>query len=293
MNDPRDERRFASTLRSAINARGLPLETLSQKMADQGHDLSIATLSYWQNGRSLPGRAASFAALDPLEELLGLPRGSLRAAADGDRRPRIGGGPPDVLWGDRDLAVLVQEYALDLGLNWSDGLERYAEHAVLRVDENGGQIEQVIRQTVRARRPGITAVPQAFWWDHPEVEGSIVGTVGCHVGRELRSRDHRLVVAALELDPPPLEGQTFLYEYSCRENASPPAAVEWELGVSTPVNVLHLEVEFHPSAVPARVVAQDSAGGEVTTTDIDLVGNRVSRVLTNIPRGSHGFRWEW
>ncbi len=64
---------FADVLRLAIDARGLSLERITDHLAGRGVSVSAATLSYWQSGRSVPGRKSSLAALPHLEAVLGLP----------------------------------------------------------------------------------------------------------------------------------------------------------------------------------------------------------------------------
>lgn len=68
---------FAGALRAAVTARGLSLSRLRARLAEHGISVSTATLSYWQSGRSRPERAASRAAIGPLEDVLELPRGFL------------------------------------------------------------------------------------------------------------------------------------------------------------------------------------------------------------------------
>lgn len=46
---------FARVLRAAIQARGLGLERIRDRLRVQGISVSLATLSYWQSGRSRPG----------------------------------------------------------------------------------------------------------------------------------------------------------------------------------------------------------------------------------------------
>ena len=68
---------FAETLRAAIAARGLSLDRIREHLARRGVSLSLATLSYWQTGRSLPERRASLAAVRHLEDVLALEAGTL------------------------------------------------------------------------------------------------------------------------------------------------------------------------------------------------------------------------
>ncbi|MFI9012395.1 helix-turn-helix domain-containing protein [Actinosynnema sp. NPDC053489] len=71
------QEKFADALRAAIGRRALTLERLRVRLADRGVDISLATLSYWQQGRSRPERPKSLRALRELEAILDLPRGTL------------------------------------------------------------------------------------------------------------------------------------------------------------------------------------------------------------------------
>jgi hypothetical protein len=71
------QERFADALRAAIGRRALTLERLRVRLADRGVDISLATLSYWQQGRSRPERPKSLRALRELEAILDLPQGTL------------------------------------------------------------------------------------------------------------------------------------------------------------------------------------------------------------------------
>jgi len=81
------EREFADVLRAAIQARGLGLERIRERLLVQGVSVSMATLSYWQSGRSRPERRDSLAAVALLEEVLELPVGTLSGSL-GPPRPR-------------------------------------------------------------------------------------------------------------------------------------------------------------------------------------------------------------
>ncbi|WP_199431287.1 transcriptional regulator [Qaidamihabitans albus] len=84
---------FAEALRAAIRRRGLGLERIQYRLRACGVPVSLATLSHWQSGRCRPERPESLAALRCLEEVLGVPRGSLvrllprRERAYGYRHP--------------------------------------------------------------------------------------------------------------------------------------------------------------------------------------------------------------
>ncbi|WP_157528527.1 helix-turn-helix domain-containing protein [Nocardia sp. NRRL S-836] len=71
------QERFADALRTAIGRRALTLDRLRVRLAERGVNISLATLSYWQQGRSRPERPKSLRALRELEAILDLPQGTL------------------------------------------------------------------------------------------------------------------------------------------------------------------------------------------------------------------------
>ena len=73
--------------------RGLSLARLQHRLADSGTPVSVATLSYWQSGRSQPERLDSFHAVVGLEDVLGLPAGGLSRLLDTPRPQDLHHGP--------------------------------------------------------------------------------------------------------------------------------------------------------------------------------------------------------
>lgn len=285
--------RFAVLLRTSIADAGLSLDAVHRAVAERGHDVSITTLSYWRNGRSLPARATSLAALADLDDLLGLEPGDLLAAAEHDRRPRALPRPADIIASDAALAETMNELSLDLGLKWNDGLERFALHALLTVDANRSQVGHTVQQSVRAIRESVSRVPVAYGWDHPDVAGVVDVGPGLEVGRVLPAPDQRVAVAEVLLDPPMVLDETRQLSFTFSEGVSAPPVPSWEIGVMTAVKVLHLEIAFHPDALPSRVEAYSWTDGTLETVEMSLNAHRVSQVVLDAPRGTHGFRWTW
>lgn len=75
---------FAEVLSQAVGE----LDRLSTRLSQLGTPTSIATLSYWQTGRSLPTRARSLKAIEHLERILGVPTGHLVRSLPGDQMSR-------------------------------------------------------------------------------------------------------------------------------------------------------------------------------------------------------------
>ena len=99
---------FADTLRAAIRDSGLSLDRIRDRLWQRGVTVSLATLSYWQSGRSRPERPASLRALRVLEDELGLRPGELSALLEPPR--------PRGQWtGPEQIAVDALLVALDTG----------------------------------------------------------------------------------------------------------------------------------------------------------------------------------
>ena len=64
---------FATTLTAAIRASGLTLDSIRLELAEHDVRISVATLSYWQNGRSQPAGAHAVRTLTAMEQVLGVP----------------------------------------------------------------------------------------------------------------------------------------------------------------------------------------------------------------------------
>lgn len=62
---PDTEAGFALALRETVQGRGLSLDPVRERLATRGISISLATLSYWQRGRSQPEQAHSLRARAP------------------------------------------------------------------------------------------------------------------------------------------------------------------------------------------------------------------------------------
>src|SRR5699024_1623409 len=80
-----EDERFAAELCSAIEQSGLTLTAISQRLRTRRRPVSVATLSNWQSGRSLPGGEQSLGVVAALEELLGRSPDSLADLVGGPR----------------------------------------------------------------------------------------------------------------------------------------------------------------------------------------------------------------
>ena len=183
---------FSSALRAAVESSGKSLASLVVELADRGHVVTAATLSYWQSGRRRPGRHRSADVVRALEEILGTDSGGLLQHLTGPRvrgrgvRERAMGSSADPYAG-RMLSMLNKlGQGLDSGFNIISLYERIV------LDSTGAPREEHLHQVIRAQRDYLDAV----FMGQVDVEGTdgpgtvsalSVGSVGGYeVDREMR-----------------------------------------------------------------------------------------------------------
>lgn len=144
---------FGEALAGALRERGMTLKELQHRLADRGVQLSVATLSYWSSGRSLPRRADSMRAVGLIEQELHLPEESLAGLSTtrpSDVRQAFAGQP----WLDEVAAILE-----DFGLAIPGPVTTVMQHDVVIVDDPPGTERERTRQLVRANVDGVQNIP--------------------------------------------------------------------------------------------------------------------------------------
>ena len=280
------------TLRTAIADRGLSLDRVRHHLKQHGHDLSVATLSYWQSGRSRPDRASSLAALGSLEEILQVPRGSLAALLPARARRPGAANPPDSGVGTLfDTGRLIDAIVEQLGIVWDD-LERVAlhEHVTLRADRTVGS--HLIRETMRATRDGVDRFV-VFYGDDPIGTPYIMAHGNCRLGRVVEHPELGLVVAELLLPQPLAMGDCVLVDYEYAIAGPAPVWDGWERGLRQPQREVLLEIEFAPEALPSAVGMRLAQGEDDRSRPVALNGNLLSVLLLDVGRGLIRLSWTW
>jgi hypothetical protein len=286
---------FSDALRKAIAGSGRSLESLRRRLAERGTPVSIATLSYWQSGRSQPQRGSSLRAVLHLEELLQLPHGHLLDRIGPRRRPFIqheevaaGGLPVD--HPDAELALA------DLGFGGNPGLVDVTIHDTLDVDDQGIERVRTIRNVVRAVRPGARRLPALLTIGVPSGErAEFVPVSGCTVGRQVSRPEVGVFAAELLLDRPLRLGETAAAEHRVLlpRDLGDGQCIEYYL--VREVTELMIWVRFSPDRLPARVVTYSNLGGRKVTGPAAPLGGSTSvqHVLHHVGPGVVGVRWEW
>ncbi|WP_157163130.1 hypothetical protein [Actinoalloteichus spitiensis] len=298
---PADEP-FPSTLRAAIAASGLSLDRIRYRLEQHGHHISVATLSYWQSGRSRPERRESLNALRQLERLLTLPPSTLRSLL-GPPRPRGRNKRltiPSIasLWPE---VPAVPELLSSFDVRSDTSLERISHHDVYSVGASGSVRRIRTRQVLRARREGPDRCLVVFDPEHPDLPALTPHAIrNCRVGRVARSGDTGLVVAELVLPSPLARGTTTILEFELVAQPGGPArarTTECSRRFVAPVREYLLEVSFSPEALPValhRFVRPSDQRKAASRTPLALGSEQCAHVVElDVLPGTVGICWEW
>ncbi|KOV86293.1 hypothetical protein [Nocardia sp. NRRL S-836] len=205
---------FAEALDAAITASGLTLDRVRHRLAEQGAEVGIATLSYWRRARRRPEGPESLRAVQVLERVLGLPPSSLVVLLGAPRprgrwvtRPESPHIAPLVAeFDDPDEGRCVLMSAHDVFTVRADRTERgVRSRAVLR-----GLTGLVHRYLVR------------YQADEPGTAPELDAVEFCRVGRTVLDAASGLMVAELLLDRPLKPGEHAMIEYALCAPPGPP-----------------------------------------------------------------------
>ncbi len=284
---------FATTLRSLITTRGMPLETLRAQLSQRGCSLSVTTLSYWQSGRSRPERTTSLAALSQLEHVLNVPRGFLLA--------RLRGPGPQPDWVQEVIgpefppprqAVLDVLARLDLSL--ADDLQRVSLHDTAEVHADRTAGLHVVRQVLRADRDGVDRF--AVWYT-PDDRGAIPyvqARSNCRLCRVHELRAIPAVAAELCFDRPLRRGETITTEHAMESVRIGVPQVQLGRGLARPAERITMEVRFHPTAFPRTADSVfTSPEGERTTSPLKTPASMLRLDVEHPAPGFYALEWDW
>lgn len=290
-----EETAFAAALREAIEDRGLGLGRLVARLEDAGTPVSAATLSYWQSGRSRPGRRTSLETLDTLERILEVEPGELA----GQLGPPVVRGrnpqPPTwvELWDEVPAAVSAFE---QMGGDHDTDLTRISFHDRVTVGPDRTERTTVTRQIMRAERDGVDRFVIMNGNDDPTCPAPRVRPLDhCTVGRTASEPGSGISASELLLPGPLRRGEFVCVEYEFIQDPPYPPADRYERRRRTSCRQYVLEVQFHPDALPVRSESYARpVDGEVSSEPLEL-GPEGTLLLVELDgrAGTVGLRWDW
>lgn len=289
---------FATALRTAVDDSGLCLESIQQRLADRGVEVSVATLSYWQSGNRVPGRKRSEMVVAHLESVLGLEPRSLRVLVPAPR-PRGPVRSPDKFmlaphFNEREAVRRIAERVQSN--HAGQQLTRISQHDVVRLDAERRMESVHIRTVARADADGLTGmgVTQFF-------EDATAGSprLSVHSGAAIRAQHvdpaHRVIGTELEFAQSLTRGDTVVLDYEITSDGPGPRDFSYDTSCSRSIRECVVEVHFHPEDLPAWVESyhRPQDGPEVRRrVTVDSLGHAHVVVIDAAP-GTTGLEWSF
>ncbi|QQS01330.1 MAG: hypothetical protein IPK37_02320 [Austwickia sp.] len=283
-NDP-----FAAALRAAIAQRGLSLDRIRYHLIQRGHELSVATISYWQSGRSRPERASSIAAIAALEDILGLENGHLAAKLPARRR---GSGPSMQSSAEAADAYLpcADDLMGRLGLSRDVSLTLVLVHDQVHIDAAGAEVAHHVKQLFVAERDDV----DHYWAYYQATSQPFIESVhNCTVADVAELPDQGVMVAKMALSRTLAKGESILVEHRAGQREQAISDRTIERAFLHPVRSAHTEVRFDPARLPLAAERFTVVDGVEKVDPIVIVGRSVHALVLDFGPGLYGVRWEW
>ncbi|MGO1225197.1 MULTISPECIES: helix-turn-helix domain-containing protein [unclassified Brachybacterium] len=288
--------RFASVLRESIEQSGLSLTVISQRLRSRHRPVSVATLSNWQSGRSLPGGEQSLGVVAALEELLGKAPDAL---ADLVGAPRLRGRSvqPASFVGRGGRREVFHRALGELGF---EAPQQYAHERVFHqhvVIDSTREVQRFdYRLTVRALESGTCRLPAVHLLEpsEPNVAPEFIPLEGCTVGRRVVWPEHRAYGVELKVDGMFDAGQVATLAYRVEMKAKATDLTAAMYSVPRRANDVLLEVEFRGDRKPlgCERYRRTEAGESVTPVRLDR-RDRLQVSEARFGPGTFGLRWDW
>ena len=290
---------FAETLRNAVSASGLSLDRLHQLLAERGAKVSMATLSYWQSGRSRPGRRVSFETLSHLEDVLDLAPGALAHLVPPRAASPRGVDSTRTFAASMGDGIEVPQSIAELDARLRRQMEMFSEHALVTIGPDRAQQSRSTRRVLRALADGVDRILLADQVEDASAPPPrIVPLDHCSLGRQLLLDSSSFVITELLFDRELAKGDTMMLEYRMDYGPPYPYDTFHEEHKQMPLREFVLEVSFDPAAIPVRCEWYESSpldpdSGERVTTVPLSVTNSVVVVRHDVQPSEFGLRWFW
>lgn len=278
---------FAKRLSSALAERGLPLARVQAKLQKLGHPISVASLSYWSTGRSLPSRSRSYGVVRALEGILKVEEGYLTEAVTLTPQEYA---LATVMNRQELVSELLQEHQLPD----STMFERDAVALYVTIDRDSCERSLTTRIVLRAAKSGAQKWAIVVERVGPrDVEAS--GDATAPLLRQIRIAPD-LTALEFGLNRPLERGEAVLAEHRIRLPAGNSPVQSSGVSLRAPSKFLSLHVEFLDES-PSQVFRTFKAPGSDARVRVDqppLFQDGVAHcVVQDVAAGQHAIAWEW
>ncbi|MFE5261145.1 hypothetical protein [Streptomyces coelicoflavus] len=290
---------FHLALRTAVRRRGLALHRIRHHLGEQGLQVSVTSLSYWQRGERVPARTESVQVVRALEHILDVTPGALvrllepahGVAAGHTRAARR----YQELFG-QDSAVLQLLDQLDCPTE--DRLHTVSQSEQVRIGPRRELCRREIQQLVRAHRGNVDRYVSLYEGD-PGCDITRVRVDpldNCRLGRVRSDRAAALLAVELVFDRPLALGETQPFRYRVTDGTGG-ECTEYTRGFRYPVSHYLLQVYFTPPTLPVRCYRFGRRAADAPrhgVTQLPLNGYHSAHLAEqNASPGIVGLAWEW
>ncbi|MET9355560.1 hypothetical protein ABZY14_21640 [Streptomyces sp. NPDC006617] len=291
---------FHLALRTAVRRRGLALHRIRHHLAEQGLQVSVTSLSYWQRGERIPARPESVQVVRALEHILGIAPGALVRLLE----PTHGGATGTTTRAARryqeligsDTAVL---HLLDqLDCPTEDRLHTVSQSEQVRLGPRRELWRREIQQLVRAHRGNVDRYVSIYEGD-PGCDMTRVRIDpldNCRLGRVRSDQAACLLAVELVFDRPLSLGETQPFRYRVTDGTGG-ECTEYTRGFRYPVGHYLLQVYFTPPALPVRCyrfTRRSAHAPRHRVTPVPLNGYHSAHLTEqDSSPGIVGLAWEW
>lgn len=264
---------FAHALRDAIDTKRVSLAWLAERLRNSGNPVSKATLSYWRSGSRNPEGPQSLAAVEAIEDLLGLTSGALIRLIGPSHRTGPYGSTRFPL-SDAEMETAVIEVFEALGSVRFDPSRDVTTHSVADVDEHGNLLRRTTRSVLQSVSGTISEVPYVEMTPGIVTPApTFIGVGGGDVVKTFSHASGEVHGAMFALERPISAAQTTILEWRLELPPDYPSLRETGHGVSRQARELLLWTRFHPDALPDWIDEMVETPDGVTTEPAELGGS--------------------
>lgn len=282
---------FSAVLSAAIAQRDLTLNRIVQRLQESGTPVSIATLSYWQTGRSLPTRTRSLRVLQELEKILRVPAGHLTGALPPQGAARWEAAPK------RPQDQRISETLASLGFRPEPDFTNQTLQDSIDVSMLDATQSETTRQLLRSEVADLHRIPLVLRQDDSsQALPAVEPLAGCSLAEVVPVDDNGLVIAVLELLHPLARGGLSMIEYRVLWDISDEGDFGFARAVPRPIGHLVIDVRFL-DRVPRSATYTLHPGREdehlPTASQPMEATDFVQVAITNPAPGVHQIGWEF
>lgn len=282
---------FPAALRAAVEASGLGLERIQRRLRERGVEVSIATLSYWQSGRSRPRRESSLHALGELETILKLRPGALAdmlTTHDVSSPPLA---PIGALAATLGPGVEIPAAFARLDARLHRAIELVSDHITTTVGPDRTHRSHHARRVIRAVADGVDRVILVNRVDDKAAAPpAIVALSHCAVGARDTLPGTSTQLTELLFDRSLDRGESIMVEFQLEYGPPAPRDPFREQYHGLPLRELVMEIQFDVAVAPVQCEwyqRDDVRSLQLTSTRSALV------VARDLPATPYGVRWAW